>query len=231
MLRIKNWHQFQHFKDRRPPWVKLYRDLLDDMEWHDLDPKAAKVLVMLWLIASESDGVLPDIKKLAFRLRVSEAVTSELLGKLSHWLEQDDNGVISDGYRSDTPETEEERETEKRQRPARKVPEDFAVTAEMRSWAAKEAPGIDVDRETAKMRDHTFAKARSDWPATWRNWLREAHDRLQGRLPAAKQQPTGRHTDSAEETARMLDESRRGTKAMPAEIRQFAQQIAGRKVA
>jgi hypothetical protein len=31
-IRIKNWAQFQHFKDRKPPWVKLYRDLLDDME-------------------------------------------------------------------------------------------------------------------------------------------------------------------------------------------------------
>ena len=51
-MKIKNWSQFQHFKDRRPPWIKLYRDILDDIEWHELDAKSAKVLVMLWLIAS-----------------------------------------------------------------------------------------------------------------------------------------------------------------------------------
>ena len=78
MTKIKNWHKFQHFKDRKPPWVKLYRDLLDDIDWHELDSKAAKVLVMLWLIASEEDGQIPEIKRLAFRLRISEKDTSEL---------------------------------------------------------------------------------------------------------------------------------------------------------
>jgi hypothetical protein len=118
-LRIKNWSQFQHFKDRRPPWIKLYREILDDIEWHELDPQAAKVLVMLWLIASESEGNLPDTKKLAFRLRLSESRTSDLLSKLSHWLEQVDIKAISDGHQDDAPETE----AEKRQREIREEAE------------------------------------------------------------------------------------------------------------
>jgi hypothetical protein len=56
--------------------VKLYRDLLDDMEWHQLEPRAAKALVMLWLIASENDGQLPEAKTLAFRLRTTERRSS-----------------------------------------------------------------------------------------------------------------------------------------------------------
>ena len=71
-MKIKNWSKFQHFKDRRPPWIKLYRDILDDIDWHQLDPLASKVLVMCWLIASEDDGNLPDTKTLAFRLRMTE---------------------------------------------------------------------------------------------------------------------------------------------------------------
>ena len=110
-MRIKNWTKFQHFKDRRPPWVKLYRDILDDLEWHELDPLAAKVLVMLWLIASENDGRIPDTKTLAFRLRLTEIKTKEIVIKLSHWLEQDDINVISSGYQVDS--TERETETEK----------------------------------------------------------------------------------------------------------------------
>lgn len=113
-MRIKNWHQFQHFKDRRPPWIKLYRDLLDDLEWHNLDPKASKTLVMLWLIASEDDGKLPSLPQLAFRLRLPEQDVKAHIIKLSHWLEQDDINVISDRYQHDAPETETE--TEKRQR-------------------------------------------------------------------------------------------------------------------
>jgi hypothetical protein len=112
-MRIKNWSKFQHFKDRRPPWVKLYRDILDDIEWHELDPLAAKVLVMLWLIASEDEGRIPDSKTLAFRLRISEVKTKEIIIKLSHWLEHNDIELISSGYQVDLPETETETEREK----------------------------------------------------------------------------------------------------------------------
>jgi hypothetical protein len=112
-MRIKNWNKFQHFKDRKPPWVKLYRDLLDDIEWHELDPQASKVLVMLWLIASEDEGNIPALKQLAFRLRLSEKETEVCIIKLSHWLEQDDINAISTRYQDDAPETETETELEK----------------------------------------------------------------------------------------------------------------------
>jgi hypothetical protein len=116
-IRIKNWKQFQHFKDRKPPWIKLYRDLLDDPEWHELDPLSAKVLVMLWLIASENNGELPSVKKLTFRLRMFEKQLLQTLTRLSHWLIQDDITPISSRYHDDAPETEtetykEETETE-----------------------------------------------------------------------------------------------------------------------
>lgn len=112
-MKIKNWSKFQHFKDRRPPWIKLYRDILDDLNWHQLDPLASKVLVMCWLIASEDDGQIPDSKTLAFRLRMPEKQISDCLIKLSHWLEQDDITPISGRYQDDALETETETETEK----------------------------------------------------------------------------------------------------------------------
>lgn len=118
-IRIKGWAKFQHFKDRRPPWIKLYRDILEDPDWHDLDGDAAKMLVALWLIASEDEdqeGKLPDVRRIAFRLRSSEAVVVQLLKKLSHYLEQDDINLISDGYQLDAPETETEERQRQRQR-------------------------------------------------------------------------------------------------------------------
>ena len=111
-MRIKNWDRFQHFKDRKPIWIKLYRDLLDDLNWHELDGKSAKALVMIWLIASEDLGKLPEIKTLAFRLRMSEKETKEVVTKLSQWLEQDDINTISDVYQDDMPEKRRE-ETDK----------------------------------------------------------------------------------------------------------------------
>ena len=35
-LRVKNWSAFQHYRHRRPPWIKLHRGLLDDFAWHRL---------------------------------------------------------------------------------------------------------------------------------------------------------------------------------------------------
>jgi hypothetical protein len=116
-MRIKNWDRFQHFKDRKPIWIKLYRDLLDDLNWHNLDPKLAKALVMIWLIASEDCGQLPEIKSLAFRLRMSEKDTKDIVTRLSAWLEQDDIDGISSVYQDDMlekrrEETDKEKEIE-----------------------------------------------------------------------------------------------------------------------
>jgi hypothetical protein len=129
MARIKNWAKFQHFKDRRPPWIKLYRDILDDKEWHKLDPIAAKDLVSFWLIASEYDGELPDIETLAFRMRRPESDVLSSVSSLSHWLDQVDITLMSSCHHvapvadvSDHQEreTEGETETEKEERSPRK---------------------------------------------------------------------------------------------------------------
>jgi uncharacterized protein YdaU (DUF1376 family) len=57
---------------------------------------------------------------------------------------------------------------------AKRCPDDFAPDPDAIAWAAEIAPGVDISAETAKLRDHTFSTARSDWPATWRNWIRKA---------------------------------------------------------
>jgi uncharacterized protein YdaU (DUF1376 family) len=61
-------------------------------------------------------------------------------------------------------------------RPSRKAPKSFGLTPELRAWAAEHAPLVDPDAELAKLRDHTFATAREDWPGTLRNWLRKAQE-------------------------------------------------------
>lgn len=69
-------------------------------------------------------------------------------------------------------------------RPAKRCPATFEVTDEMRAWAERDAPDVDVDRETAKMRDHEYRDPKSDWPAAWRKWLRNAQDDAGRRRPA-----------------------------------------------
>ena len=187
-MQIRNWKKFQHFKDRKPPWVKLYRDILDDLDWHELDATASKVLIMCWLIASEDDGRLPPVKTLAFRLRMSEKQTNDCLNKLSHWLEQDDISVISDRYQSDSLETEKEteveteRETEtevekKRGTKGSRLSTDFELPDSWTEFCQTERPDLNPKKVFDSFKDYWVAKAgaagvKLDWQATWRNWVR-----------------------------------------------------------
>lgn len=79
---IKNWERFQHYKDRRPPWIKLYRELLDDINYHTLSPMAGKCLCLIWLLASELDGSLPSVEEVAFRIRVDKETAQAILEEL-----------------------------------------------------------------------------------------------------------------------------------------------------
>lgn len=58
-LGIKNWGEFQHYKDRNPPWIKLHRALLDDYEFCALPDDTKAHLVLIWLLASQSGGRVP----------------------------------------------------------------------------------------------------------------------------------------------------------------------------
>lgn len=72
-IRPKNWSEFQHYKCRTPPWIKLHRGLLDDFAYQRLPVASRALAPMLWLLASEDVAGLIDAdhEKLAFRLRIT----------------------------------------------------------------------------------------------------------------------------------------------------------------
>lgn len=117
MLKIKNWSDFQHYKDRAPPWVKLHHSLLDNFEFHCL-PVASKALApMLWLLASENlDGSIPDdLTEIAFRLRTTaDDVQKALKPLIEKGFVVSDSNVLADCYQYALPETETETETDMR---------------------------------------------------------------------------------------------------------------------
>lgn len=59
------------------------------------------------------------------------------------------------------------------------LPRDFAITDEMRTWANRSVPEIDIDRETERFCDYWRAngKTMADWCACWRNWIRNSVER------------------------------------------------------
>jgi hypothetical protein len=114
-LRIKNWHEFQHYKDRCPPWIKLHRKLLDDKEFNDLEGDVVKTLVLLWMLAAEDKakvGNLPSLDEIAWRLRIDSTVLAGHIRKLKHWIIYDDNSLLAKVEQCADPETEIEGEGE-----------------------------------------------------------------------------------------------------------------------
>lgn len=80
----KNWSEFQHYKDRSPPWIKLHRGLLDNYEFHCLPDASRALAPMLWLLASDyTDGKITlSTAALAFRFRLTEPSFREALKPL-----------------------------------------------------------------------------------------------------------------------------------------------------
>jgi hypothetical protein len=79
-LEVKNWKDFQHYKNRDPLWIKLYRRVLADYAFSRL-PDASKMhLVGIWLVASEQSGRIPnDAEWIARRIAATEPVDLQLL--------------------------------------------------------------------------------------------------------------------------------------------------------
>lgn len=199
-MRIKptNWAELQHYKDRAPPWIKLHKKLLDNFEFHSM-PLASRALApMLWLIASEhEDGELdanPD--KLAFRLRTSvkeiEGALKPLISNNFFFVVQSADNALAGCLQDACLETEGETEGEgARKRASRKCPSDFQITEDLRTWAKTEVPGVDIDRETKKFKDHTFKTSYTDWDGTWRNWMRRSSESKSSANGNLFGQPTG----------------------------------------
>lgn len=194
-IAVKNWKDFQHYKDRSPPWIKLHKGLLDNYEYQRLPIASRALAPMLWLLASESDdgSIDGDTEKIAFRLRTSEKEVIEALKPLI------DGGFLIDAsdslacrYQAARPETEveaykpEAEERQSRERPARgtrlsaewECPEDWIADAMAirPHWDRQKAVAV-----SAAFRDYWVGVAgqksrKTDWRATWRNWVRNERD-------------------------------------------------------
>jgi len=79
-LRVKNWQEFQHYKDRTPPWIKLYNHLLDDFEFSCLPDASKAHLLSIWLLASRTENRIPNNAKwISNKINATDDVDINLL--------------------------------------------------------------------------------------------------------------------------------------------------------
>lgn len=93
-LKVKNWEEFQHYKDRCPPWIKLHRDLLNDYNFVCLQDASKLHLMLIWLLASQMDNKIPaDPDFIKQRLSIKGKINlKELIDK---GFLIDDSGVLA----------------------------------------------------------------------------------------------------------------------------------------
>lgn len=82
-LRVRNWERFQHYKDRRPPWIKYHVELLDDYELTHMDYESQLVYDRLLLLAARTDNNIPnDPEHIARHISVKSEVVNAAIENL-----------------------------------------------------------------------------------------------------------------------------------------------------
>lgn len=80
VLQVKNWSEFQQYKDRDPKWIKLHRDVLDDYDFDGLTEIQQCHLMKIWLLAAKLNNKIPaDPKWIARKIGAQSKVDIDQL--------------------------------------------------------------------------------------------------------------------------------------------------------
>jgi len=121
VITINEWSSYQSYKDRRPPWIRFHRTILDNYDYQIMTADSRALLPMLWLLACEdkdptSGNIDLDFEKIAFRLRLTKQIIIKSTRELESAGFIDCNETVTKPYKVSpvpvTTETETETETE-----------------------------------------------------------------------------------------------------------------------
>jgi hypothetical protein len=190
MYRIKNWRKFQHYSDRKPPWIKLHLSLMHEIKYLALTDKAKITLVHCWMAAAElwkpdkepepllpSDTkLLKSLLKLEGNLRINEL---KLSGYLIHVPSENKDlqpDVSSTPLAKCSTETEVEVEQPKTKAAPGGAPNELLPVVD--KLMAKVQDRFKGFNPYAFMTKHTNRQRRplEVWVDMWERMLREAND-------------------------------------------------------
>lgn len=223
--RITGWDQYQHYKDRDPPWIKLHRDTLTSNTWVSLDNDGRALAVACMLVAAGTENKIPADPGFIRRRAYFDAVPDfaplvavgfiELVGEIND-LAQPSQAHASTPLASGTKcASESEREAEKSRAEQKdnstaakpgadkrgtRLTDDWQLTPELRAFAVD--LGLDPDETRAEFVDYWTSVPGSrglklDWNKTFKNRCRELGKK-----------PIGKHFESASDRrAREIDEA------------------------
>ena len=123
-FQIKNFRNYQHYKKRKPPWIKLYFSLLNNYKFNKLDDAGKFHYIALIMLASQYENRLEwDEEHLSKVLHTNAPLDLNTLQTLDliEEIDADSNvlakcyqnasKMLASRYQNATPETETEAET------------------------------------------------------------------------------------------------------------------------
>lgn len=94
-LRVVNLEKYQHYKERRPPWVKLHRTVFSDYAFSRLQDASKSHLMLIWLLASEYENKLPhDAEWLGRKIDANAPVNIDELVSAGFLEAYDDDSIL-----------------------------------------------------------------------------------------------------------------------------------------
>src|SRR3990167_6367858 len=136
---VKDFSKFQHYKDRDPRWIKLYRYVLDDYGIGALPDASKAHLFAIWLLAARYQNRIPyDARWVGGKVQATEPVDLELLEKAGFIIkEQDDTLLLAEAYQNrDVEKRREEQSREEQKEDIRPTP----VASENKTTSLAEVP-------------------------------------------------------------------------------------------
>ncbi len=176
-LSVRNWGRYQHYKHRRPPWVKLYTDMLHDEELRGLSHTTRLLWVLLLLLSGEFANAIPnDSERIAAWTGIPAAACREGIETLlkGRWLSEKQTkrsasksaSKPASKSASATAPTETERETETETETERKAAPASDRAEKVVSLLSRLGKPVDVRRIETLMaaypdRDHVGEAGRA----------------------------------------------------------------------
>jgi len=77
---VVDFANLQHYKDRNPPWIKLYNELLDSYNFACLQDASKLHLILIFLLASRTNNKIPyDATWIKHRINATENIDLQAL--------------------------------------------------------------------------------------------------------------------------------------------------------
>ena len=211
MLKVINWSKYQSYKDRRPPWIRFHRTMLDNYEFQMMGADSRALLPMIWLLACEdedpsSGNIDLEIKEISFRLRIDESTLTESLQELERCGFIECAGIVTKPLRNRnetvTTETETETETEKPFVPPKAGLEKIDSKKDLPPKKPKDPPTGPMHPELFEEFKAAYPKAanRHNWTVGWKKWNARINLKVEPAALIAGARKYSNHMDRTEKT-------------------------------